>query len=38
LHERAENFFAERKSFVVADDDFNAERMARLRTTSMVCG
>ena len=27
LHERAENFFAERKIFVVADDDFDAQRL-----------
>jgi len=28
LHERAENFFVERKRFVMADDDFNIERMS----------
>ena len=39
LHERAEDFFAELQIFVVADDDFNPQRVgARLRTTSMVCG
>jgi hypothetical protein len=27
LHERAENFFAERKIFVIADDDFDAKRV-----------
>ena len=27
LHQRAENFFAELKIFVIADDDFDAQRL-----------